>query len=399
MPVAVPQSRGKAVSFLNRSPRLRATRALKGWISEGVLPRGERLPSAFDLSARLKIPRSTVNLALRELAQEGWISGAGRHRTVLGAANGASRVMDHTLVVLSDLSPDTVTGHHAAGWQEFIQLGVLRAAREAGMHSLVMQAALAPEGRAHPLAGDRPRGVVALRGAVDSERGRALLRTLMDRGLPVVAYGDAGEVPAFDTVCSDHEAGSYELTRWLIRRGCRRILRYWLLQPALPRRPGWLVSRDRGHERAIREAGLPLLPALEARELLLATGSREDFDALAKYSVGQLSPHLAGRQPVDAILCVSDGAVTHVAAACRLLGKRPNADVALVGYDNYWMEVPGRQWEPTPPLATVDKRNLQIGQALVELLRDRLAGKLPPEPQHRLVPPDLVPCETKADSP
>jgi hypothetical protein len=57
------------------------------------------------------------------------------------------------------------------------------------MHSLVMQAALAPEGRAHPLAGDRPRGVVALRGAVDSERGRALLRTLMDRGLPVVAYG------------------------------------------------------------------------------------------------------------------------------------------------------------------------------------------------------------------
>jgi len=85
-----------------------------------------------------------------------------------------------------------------------------------------------------------------------------------------------------------------------------------------------------------------------------------------------------------------------VAAACRLLGKTPNRDIDLVGYDNYWIDVAERSQESTAPLATIDKGNVGIGHALVELLTSRLAGTLPPEPQHRLVEPRLIALEPPA---
>jgi DNA-binding LacI/PurR family transcriptional regulator len=390
MPAATPTRRAPSAPFLNRSPRLRAARALKEWIEGGILPAGERLPSAYDLSERLRIPRSTVNLALHELAREGWIQGRGRHRTVRGGPAGGARMMENALVLLSDLAPETVTGHRLAGWQEFVQTGALAAAREGGMHAMVVQADLAQPGEVRRLAAERPRGAIALRGAVDSSQGRACLEALRSASLPTVVYGDAEELPGLDSVSSDHAQGAFELTRWLLARGCRRILRYWLLKPAMTRRPSWLDGRDAGHLRALRQAGVPPIPPLEARELPFDLVTREDFDAFAKYSVGQLSPFLSGRNAADAIMCVSDGAVAPVAAACRLLGRAPQRDLAIVGYDHYWAEAPGRRWEPTPPLATVDKNNLEIGRALVELLRARLAGALPKSPQHRLVRPNLV---------
>ena len=43
-----------------------------------------------------------------------------------------------------------------------------------------------------------------------------------------------------------------------------------------------------------------------------------------------------------------------------------------------------------PVAATVDKQNFEPGMEMVRLMRERIEGKLPPEPQTRVMPPQLV---------
>ena len=109
----------------------------------------------------------------------------------------------------------------------------------------------------------------------------------------------------------------------------------------------------------------------------------------ARLILGYLWEHFSGARSADAILALTDGASYPITAACRLLGKEPNRDVTIVGYDNYWQDSPHRQWEPAGPAATIDKLNLDLGQELMNLLLARAEGKLPAEPQLRLIKPEL----------
>ncbi len=55
-----------------------------------------------------------------------------------------------------------------------------------------------------------------------------------------------------------------------------------------------------------------------------------------------------------------------------------------------WQDLASNKFDSTPPIATVDKRNLEIGYELVRLLQERIQGSLPPQGQHRVVKPDLI---------
>jgi DNA-binding LacI/PurR family transcriptional regulator len=217
----------------------------------------------------------------------------------------------------------------------------------------------------------------------------AVARQLRNRSVPVVAYGYAGAL-GFDSVTSDHAAGCEELCNWLIQQGKRRILRVWE-HPLGTEIPEWRKQRDLGYENALRAAGLEVLPYIEIPALPeVAIQTRQDFEMRARLILGYLWEHFNGPAPADAILALTDGATYPITAACRLLGKQPNRDVTIVGYDNYWQDSPHRQWESTRPAATVDKLNLDLGQELMNLLQSRLEGKLPPEPQLRLIKPELL---------
>jgi DNA-binding LacI/PurR family transcriptional regulator len=78
---------------------------------------------------------------------------------------------------------------------------------------------------------------------------------------------------------------------------------------------------------------------------------------------------------------------------------RPHKDVAVVGYDAAWPRVPHRAFNPLGPAASVDKCNAEAARVMVELLLDRIEGRLPLEPQRRLVTPKLVfPSEHAAET-
>jgi DNA-binding LacI/PurR family transcriptional regulator len=383
------------VKDLNDAPRSRVVRSLKQWMDEGVLVEGEPLPSERALSEKLQVDRGTVRRALAMLDEQGLVrSHNGRTRVVNRETHERetretpqrSAWMQNAVAVLTHTTGGPWTGHRQSGWSDYIGHGAVHAIRQQGMHAVALEPERLTQAGIAAFLAEQPSGVVIT--DIGAPASSALLQCageLRRKGVPVVVYGDAPEMAGFDRVTSDHAHGSYLLTRWLIDSGRRHIL------PVTPEPATgyWMPQRSAGYERAMHEAGLQPLPALVVPSSTQATFSARLHSNARAWS-SFLKEYFEGQNPVDALMLSSDGGVTPAAEACRLLGREPNRDVALVGYDNYWLESPEREFEPTAPLATVDKLNLKMGAALIDLLCERIAGKLPAQPQRRVVQPQLT---------
>lgn len=369
----------------NEAPRARALRAVRQWIADGVLAPGEALPSERDISAKLGVGLGTIQRVLRLLEDEGVVvKHDGRTRTVAQMQPERQGVLSDSVIVLDDWTDPFPL--RAPGWSLFITAGVLRMLGEMGLQAVVSQPKGLGEGYLDRLLASRPMGLVLPE--VDTWGGdpAALAHQAQAAGVPVVVFGDEPGCEAFDRVEPDHETGAYELTRWLLARGKQHIRQIWPFSWEKP----WVKRRWLGYERAMREAGLEPLDAIRSEQPSFATQDpRLVFRSQAQATAGVLAPFVLGAASMDALMAVNDGAAAAVSAALRLLGKTPNGDIEIVGYDNFWDESPDREFEPAGPLATVDKNNLECGRQLVSLLLERIEKKLPPEPQVRFVKPTL----------
>jgi DNA-binding LacI/PurR family transcriptional regulator len=233
------------------------------------------------------------------------------------------------------------------------------------------------------LLADPPRGVLVAHAVGENAWGWPVLQRLHEAGVPLVVNGDAPELARYDRVVPDHEKGAFDLTQWLVGRGRKKILRV----NTVGDNDYWIKARNAGHVRAMRSAkAKPLDPLMVKGYSMPPVVGRDDFDAMVRLFVGYLVEHI---KRVDALMAVTDPEVYSLAAACRLLGVKPNLDVDLVGYDNMIGIGQEERFEKTGPAATVDKRNDVAGQRMVSLLLDRIEGRLPRKPQRVLVEPEL----------
>jgi DNA-binding LacI/PurR family transcriptional regulator len=427
------------LAAVNQSPTVRVARSLREWIHGGQWSPGERLPPEMDLVQRLSVSRGTIRTALQQLTDEGLVvelPGRGRKsrgRIVAPAVrNGGGGLMARTVGLITHglgaLSDNPI--RYAGGRAELaVGAASTQALHAAGMHVLSISAGAFEESEVSHFITNAPFGVIATYPACSSPRVRPLLERLAARGVRVVVTGHdsgregvassdnvlvsnivgdnsgldktAADNTLLDRVISDHETGAYELTRWLIARGHRRIVE---MSSGPPDR-GWLSARTRGYGRAMREAGLEPLPRVSATNVDPAfysdgtteaptrrersTAARESFERRVRQIAGFVAGVALGGDPVDAIMASNDWDASLILAACRLLGMVPNQRVVVVGYDD-WVDNEEREWEPAIPLATVDKRNADVGREAVRLLIERVEGKLPASPQIRLVKPRLV---------
>ena len=390
----MPASQPKYVGFANH---------LRRQIEDGTLQPGDRLPSRAEIRKRHNITQPTIERAQAILEREGLLVSRERQGVFVAdpretqGAPGASRVASGTLGVLSVHRDAVKPGHHQSGWSDYIIQGALDACNEAKQHTLFLQPARLQDEELAQLLRHPPSGFAFPWISPESEGDlpRAILQAVAQSGQPVVVFGSVTDYAEFDRVASDHDAGCYELTRHLIERGCRRILPFW---PPVSAGRGWLRERLTGYRRAMREADLEPLAVREISDEAFAAPSddaRAGFERTARYKAGHLADLLTGAAPPDAILEVSDGGVAATAAACRLLGRQPNVDVLIAGYDNIWRDLPHLAFEPTRPIATVDKQNWRLGRELVRLLMRRINGELESGPQLQLVAPKLIPLDAE----
>lgn len=378
----------------NQGPQARSLRTLRKWIAEGKLAAGEPLPTEHSLMELLKVSRTTVRAALSQLEAEGLIrSGENRRRSVCEPPGSKPNILANTvgLLSLAVSIPEQIQKRRVSPvWERFIQVGAVEALQQAGKDSLTVQLAGEPQDRIAQFSADRPYGLIVLHDGLKASPAWKAIEGLGQSGVPIVVYGFGANYPNYDTLASDHAAGCAGLTRFLLKRGRKRLLRAWTVENLSLPLPGWLAERDRGFEEAMRESGLPVLPALHVPINLREELSEETFVLRRRLLAGFLLDHVTGPNRVDALLAASDSVYFPLAAACRQLGLKPGEDIDLVGYDNNWRESVYRTWEPTIPLATVNKNNLHLGHELADLLIARAEKRLGPKKQHRLIAPELM---------
>lgn len=381
----------ESASLLAKAPRAVVIRTLKQWIQDGSLIRGMPIPSERELAEKLAVSRETVRRALLVLEKDGLIASRGpRTRLVTnppskgkeaGLLSDAIAVIHH-----GDWRPDP--SRRSSGWASSLIQGAIDTIAETGLHNVMFQSHRLVRGNTESLFIGRPHGVVVPSEIIGKELELLkLLQRMKDAGIPIVTSSNGPELQGYDRVTSDHHAGAYELTKWLIKQGKKRILQSTQAMPSLY----WMLGRRSGYEQAMREANLPLLPLLQIPQGQPNDGSPLDpaFPAHVRLVGGYFIEYLTGPNPVDAIMCTTDGEICTMASVCRLYGKAPNKDVALVGYDNYWSDGWSTR-ETIKPLATVDKRNYQMGVEMVRLLQQRINGELPPQPECRVLQPEFI---------
>jgi LacI family transcriptional regulator len=189
-------------------------------------------------------------------------------------------------------------------------------------------------------------------GAVDRASVGALQQA--DLGVPVVCIGHGLEHPRVDVVTVDDEQGSYEVTQHLLARRPAKI--------AMIEGPGETpVTRIAGFERAMREAGRKVDPAL------MVTG---DWTRHGGYAAMRDLLGRPARKRPDAVFCANDLMAIGAIDALREAGLAVPDDVAIAGFDDV-----DAATIVHPPLTTVVNPSYDIGASAGRLLLSRLSGE------------------------
>ena len=361
-------------------------------IESGELRTGDRLPSYAELRELHGLTQPTVDRGHALLERDGYIErirgrgtfvALGKASSITGASG--SSLLRKSIVLLAPEIDNPHWGHQQSGWTEYLVLGAIHQLRLSKQPLVTLDPSSLEAQDIRDMVEDQPAGVIVIGDPVIQEPVLQAIARMRLSGVPVVVYGDSPELANFDRVTSDHAQGSYDLTRWLIEKGCRRVLEVW----PEPADHYWFKRRHEGYERAMQDAGREALEPCLYPTYSPIEHDDDSFRRATRLVAGYLAEHLS-TNGIDAIMAATDGNVPVLAAACRLLNKEPNKDVVLVGYDHYWEDIVERKLEPTAPMVTVDKRNHEMGNELVRLLQQRVEGNLPPQPQVRVVRSELV---------
>jgi LacI family transcriptional regulator len=190
------------------------------------------------------------------------------------------------------------------------------------------------------------------------------LEPLLAHGIPVATfdrdYADGGL--RIDCVLIENERGGYLATRHLVELGHRRLACIWV--PG-----GKSYLRLHGFQRAVREAGIALDPAL------LIEG---DWSLDSGWQAAEQLISCA--DPPTAIFASNDLMAIGAMACLHEHGCRVPQQVSVAGFDDITLAR-----YASPLLTTYATPINEVGERLCQLLFDRIDGKLPPERQQVLV--------------
>ena len=380
----------KVGDLQRESPRARVLRWLEDSIKSGSLPRGAELPTEREIARIVGVATCTAAMAMDEAEERGLAvrRHPGARRRYAGTLGGDSLASSTVFVLARQIPyPDIAT---SPSWSDsFLALDVVRSLSLRGRSVALYTSQSLPSGGLDAIFEARPGGMVVTNGVSGDPLAMKALARCREAGIPAVAYGNSPELRGYDRAYSDHRAGSRDLTRWLLSRGCRRIVPFFPFAPT----EFWGQERIAGYEEAMREAGLEPAPCKVFGTSLLGQHQISEnfqvFKSLAVAALVALKRDFGGEWP-DALLCLNDDWTWSAQCAIQELGLVPNRDILVAGYDNMVRKPNFEPFEIPPPIITIDKHNELASEGLASLLLARMAGTLPPEPQARIHAHEVV---------
>lgn len=347
----------------------RVARALRDKIRHGDYPQGARLPSERALATELEVSRPIVRTALTDLMTEGWIARAPGCRPRVAwpihrGGTGRSRQLQAggALAAIGVAMPQYPSYASA----QAILRGIQDAIRGQGTGEFALHIL-----DTNPRSGEGPAesaeselsaldcvessglaGLIVwhLAGAVTESR----LRTLEDRGVPVVYIDRRPPTLDCDYVGIDNEEAILQAVEHLAGLGHRRI--GYL---SSTERVSTVIEREKGFREAVH--ALRLDPC---ERLVFVT------DAARSLDLGPAATQFAAMaEPPTAVVALND---LHAFEFMREIGTRGWSvprDISLVGLDDI------ESYSPHPAvLSSVHQPFQRMGQRAAELLMHTLRG-------------------------
>lgn len=338
---------------------------LRTQILTGRLREGATVPSEHELAARFGVNRNYTRLALRDLAQEGYILRARGRRSVVapraGKGGAAPSVYERPTVAL--VQPECMTR-----FCRDVMNGFMSRATQGGFQAIAYNLRFDDESELEFLHHVREQGLrgIALWLQRDTEETRGLLARFVEERFPLVLVDRY--VPGLDVdhVVTDNEALARHLTKCLLDGGHERI-------GFVTDEFNYTSTRDRhaGWEKALREAGR------EPEDRYVLNLSADPDGASAA-----IHALMAYCERPTAFFCVHDASAKILASELKRLGYRIPEHVAIAAVDDeHYAATLGI------PLITARQQSYEIGRQAAEILERRL--KDPGRPSERRVLPPL----------
>jgi DNA-binding LacI/PurR family transcriptional regulator len=187
--------------------------------------------------------------------------------------------------------------------------------------------------------------------AESTDENRPELKALQNSGVPLVLTWQMAADPDFDCVGIDNHRAAYEMTRYLMGLGHRRI---GLIAGNFERIER-VRQRLEGYRRALEEGGLRFDPAIVTR--------REPAPMEGKMAMSQL---LSLQHRPTAVFAASDALALGALAACNEFGLKVPQDISVSGFDDV-------DFAPfcVPPLTTVRVPGYEMGKRAVRAILDQ----------------------------
>ncbi|MGV6875844.1 LacI family DNA-binding transcriptional regulator [Pseudochelatococcus sp. B33] len=201
-----------------------------------------------------------------------------------------------------------------------------------------------------------------------TRRDDARIRYLQDRKVPFVALGRSETGTSFPFVDIDRTVAGRNGTARFVGLGHRRI--------GLLSTPDYLMLShylQEGYRAALAAADLPFDPKLVVEAEFSEEGGLNGARRL-----------LALKNPPTAIMCGHDLIATGAMQAIAETGRRPGADLAIIGCDNHPLGP-----YLNPPLTTFSAPTFDAGRRMVELLLASMDGRCP-EGLQEVWSPELI---------
>ncbi|WP_335973526.1 LacI family DNA-binding transcriptional regulator [Gaetbulibacter jejuensis] len=182
--------------------------------------------------------------------------------------------------------------------------------------------------------------------------------------LPMVMFDRVAKDISCDKVTVDDFEGAYEATQFLHELDSKNII---FINPISNISVG--ESREEGYVKAIEDLSLePLVLKVE------------HYNQIEKELTKILN-----NQKVDAILAADEYSAILAINVARLNGYDVPNDISVIGFTNGLMAE-----HSIPSLTVVSQHAENIGRTSVEILLDRIQGKLPEQPVHKVVKTNII---------
>jgi DNA-binding LacI/PurR family transcriptional regulator len=371
---------------------------LRAWIvAQGQAP-GLRLPAIRSLARELAIDRNSLHRAMRQLIAHGELVQRGRVISLSMdiAPKAGSAVALRQVVLLAPPGVHAVGFGNDALYPHLMVTRIRQRCQEAGL--VPVQIEIDGGGGAPPL----PVGTVAVISLFDSLTHRHQVQAsqhAVQRGLPLIVLDDSlpGGVTPYDRlpcdrVMSDQADGRRQLYRWLHARGRARIVPLAGM-PLRPKAPRWLHAQHDGMRSACTNLGIPWHAPIVLPQVQDALWYGTE-DLHARVIAGALLGRLGDTPELCAVIAPTDALIPPLARALRLLGRDLPQRILVAGYDGYyWTDQKMRDWRERcrfDPVVSMLLPGVQLGDALMDLVQERIAGGVRSSPRTVMVPMTMI---------